>query len=210
VLETDPDMRTSFFGTAAFGPTDARILNLDSPLFNVEESVGKLLDYNTLVTNYSVRRNQPYLVMQGHPSGWDTTEFETFKSFVDYLIADGVTFMTPSGYRARMDTDNDAVPDVIERVLGRNPALSEFTPPVSLDLPGSRVVFEVAASQPARPRLALESSNDLGTWAKTQISAGFITTLPDGRRRVEVPVSPAAEPRYWRLSESSDGVSTWP
>ena len=210
VLETDPDMQTSFFGTAAFGPTDSRLLNLDLPWLNIEVSTGNLLDYNTFVTNYSAKRNQPYLVLQGHPSGWDATEFDTFKSFVDYLIADGVTFMTPSGYRARMDTDNDGVPDVIERVLGRNPALAEFTPPVSLELSESRVVFEVAANQPARPRLALESSNDLGTWAKTQISAGFITTLSGGRRRVEVPVSPGAERTFWRLSESSDGVSTWP
>ena len=140
----------------------------------------------------------------------DEAEFEIFKSFVDYLIADGVTFMTPSGYRARMDTDKDLVPDVIENILGRNPAIAESTPPVSLDLSESRVVFEVAAGQPARPRLALESSNDLGTWAKTQISAGFITTLSGGRRRVEVPVPPGAGRTFWRLSESSAGVSTWP
>jgi hypothetical protein len=118
--------------------------------------------------------------------------------------------MTPSAYRARMDTDNDGVPDVIERVLGRNPALAEFTPPVSLELSQSRVVFEVAAGQPARPRLALEFSNDMGTWAKAPISADFITILSGGRRRVEVPVSPGAERTFWRLSESSAGVSTWP
>jgi hypothetical protein len=210
VIETDPDMRTSFFGSAAFGPTDSRLLDLDLPWLNIEVSTGNLLDYNTLVTNYSAKKNQPYLVLQGHPGGWNEAEFETFKSFVDYLIADGVTFMTPSAYRASMDTDNDGVPDVIERVLGRNPAIAEFSPPVSLDLSESRVVFEVAAGQPARPRLALESSNDMGIWVKTPISADFITTLPDGRRRVEVPVSPGAERTFWRLSESSDGVSTWP
>jgi hypothetical protein len=109
-----------------------------------------------------------------------------------------------------MDTDNDGVPDVIERVLGRDPALAGFTRPVSLDLSESRVVFEVAADQAARPRLALESSNDLSIGAKTQISAGFITTLAGGRRRVEVPVSPGAEQRFWRLSESTAGVSAWP
>ena len=114
--------------------------------------------------------------------------------------------MPPSGNRASMDTDNDDVPDVIVRVLGRDPALAEFTPPVSLDLSESRVVVEVAANQPKRPRLALESSNDLGTWLKTPISADFITTLSEGRRRVEVPVSPGAERRFWCLSESSSGV----
>ncbi len=210
VLETDPDMQTSFLGSAAFGSTDSRHLNLNLPVFNIEVSTGNLLDYNTLVTSYSAKKNQPYLVLQGHPSGWDVAEFETFKNFVDYLIADGVTFMTPSDYRAHMDTDNDGVPDVIERVLGRDPALAESTPPLSLDLSGSRVVFEVAAGQPARPRLAVESSNDFGTWAKTQISAGFITTLSGGRRRVEVTVSPGAGRTFWRLSESSAGVSTWP
>ena len=35
--------------------------------------------------------------------------------------------MPLSGYRARIDTDNDGVPDAIERVLGRDPALAGFT-----------------------------------------------------------------------------------
>ena len=127
-------------------------------------------------------------------ASWTTVKFRVLEK--DQASARS---MPLSGYRARIDTDNDGVPDAIERVLGRDPVLAGFTPPVSLDLSESHAVFEVAAGQPARPRLALKSSNDMGTWVKTQISADFITTLSDGRRRVEVPVPTGAERAFWRL-----------
>ena len=205
VLETDLDMQTSLFGPS----TSSRLLDLKRWL-NMEVSAGVMMDYDTFVANYPSQRQRPYLVLQGHPSGWDEAEFTTFTRIVDFLIADGVTFMTPSGYRANMDSDMDGVPDVIERILGRNPALPESAPPIALDLPGESLGFELAATQPARPRLAVEFSTDQNTWMKTTVSPGFITTLPDGRRRIEIPVSLAPQRMFWRLAEGPGGSSTWP
>jgi peptidoglycan/xylan/chitin deacetylase (PgdA/CDA1 family) len=210
VLEVDPDMQISLYGTTAiFGPTVSRLLNLERWL-NLEVSAGIIVDYNTFVANYQAQRQRPYLVLQGHPVSWDLAEFDTFTRIVDFLIADGVTFMTPSGYRAGMDSDHDGVPDVIERILGRDPALAESAPPIALDLQAGLLAFELAASQPAKPRLAAEFSNNLGSWSKLTIAPAWITTLPGGRRRIEIPVSLAPQRTLWRLAESSDGIPTWP
>lgn len=209
VLEADADMQIIFYGQAAFfAPGKSRLLNLENWL-RLEISAGNL-SYDTFVADYPAQRHRPYLALQGHPGGWDSTEFAAFTKIVDFLAADGATFATPSGYRARMDGDGDGVPDVIEKILGRDPALAEPAPALSLDLHVGFLRFEIAASQPAKPRVIVESSGNLANWSQVSIAAEWISTLPDGRRQVEIPVSSGSQPRFWRLAEGAAGVSAWP
>ncbi len=68
---------------------------------NMEPSTG-VLDVQYFKTNYSQRPVSPYLVIQGHPPYWDDAEMSMFEENVDFLIAQGVTFLTPYDYYMRM------------------------------------------------------------------------------------------------------------
>ena len=42
--------------------------------------------------------SRDYLVLQGHPGTWDDQRFSEFTQIIDFLAAQGCTFMTPSEY----------------------------------------------------------------------------------------------------------------
>ncbi len=203
VLEEDPEMQTWFFGL-----NSSRIMSL-SRWLNLEVATG-VLDYDTFVAAYPAQRQRPYLVLQGHPGAWDEANFITFTRIVDFLISDGVSFMTPSSYRAGLDTDLDGVPDVIEVILGRNPSVAESAPAIAFDPLAASLTFEIASTQPAKPQLTLDFSSDLKAWTILPITTSFITALPDGRRRIQVPVSHDSPATFWRLRHSPGAGDFWP
>ncbi len=61
----------------------------------IEVSTG-VTDYNYFLLEYSQQKYHSHLFVQTHPGQWKDADFENFEKMLDYLIADGCTFMTPS------------------------------------------------------------------------------------------------------------------
>ncbi len=53
-------------------------------------------DYNYFLLEYSQQKYHSHLFIQTHPGQWKEADFVNFEKMLDYLIADGCTFMTPS------------------------------------------------------------------------------------------------------------------
>ncbi len=62
---------------------------------NIEPEVGTL-SYEKFLEGYTP--SIPYLVMQGHPPQWKDADFLELEKIIDFLLAQGVTFMTPHEY----------------------------------------------------------------------------------------------------------------
>lgn len=104
VLKNVPQIKTILFGQDGEG-----YLNLtNSVVFEQSGTVDGTwktwLDYGKFVANFTANKDKPYLVMQSHPLMWaqdkNSTQHKIFMDQIDYLIAQGVTFMTPSEYHA--------------------------------------------------------------------------------------------------------------
>lgn len=79
-----------------------RKVNLEAPIFvpNPESFMKDFAAHGEML---------PYLALQGHPAQWDEERFSNFKRIVEWLQAQGCTFMTPSAYlRAHLATESQA------------------------------------------------------------------------------------------------------
>lgn len=80
-------------------PGASGIINLTKRVM-IESATG-VPSYSTFVSDYTAKKATytEYMVMQGHPYAWTTTAKQNeFKNIVNYLIAEGVKFVTPYEY----------------------------------------------------------------------------------------------------------------
>ena len=109
VLAEDPDLRVWFYGReqlaqqAGFdGLVLGRALNIEHPVCKANAE--------RFIADYEQRRGSlpPYLCLQGHPGAWNGTHLADFERIVDFLLAEGCRFTTPSAYAAQLAADGDA------------------------------------------------------------------------------------------------------
>lgn len=108
------------------------------------------------------------------------------------------------------DPDGDSLPNLLEMLLGANPVTADAPPGVMLDGSADTASFEFAYPAPAFSRVRLEQSTDLATWTPLAIHASHMTTLPNSRRKVTVPVSVDAPRQFWRLRIEPESGTTIP
>ena len=63
--------------------------------FEGESATGKI-DLEGFTETFENYRHNEYVVIYCHPGSWKDADFETFDQLLEYLIGEGVTFMTPS------------------------------------------------------------------------------------------------------------------
>ena len=97
-LETIPEITMVWFYGPPKGVTSGkfvfkRTINLESPIFvpNPAEVQEQFL---------KTGKNLPYIAMQGHPNQWNAERYQAFTATIDFLLAQGCTFMSPSAYVA--------------------------------------------------------------------------------------------------------------
>lgn len=94
-LEEFPEIKVWFFGSNKTKESKklilGRVANLEQPTMN-PNSAGLISDYD-----YK-GKFEKYLVLQGHPNGWDDKRFEEFTKAVAFLKEKGCKFMTASEY----------------------------------------------------------------------------------------------------------------
>lgn len=79
-------------------PTDKQVLKRIKEV-NIEYPV-HVPDFQKFKTGYEQYKNEPLLVIQGHPRSWvkDPTRMEEFKKIITFLKAENVEFTTPTVY----------------------------------------------------------------------------------------------------------------
>lgn len=94
-LEKFPEIKVWFFGSNKTKESKKlslkRVVNLEHPTMNPSAS-GLFSDYD-----YKGKFEE-YLVLQGHPNGWDDKRFAEFTKAVAFLKEKGCKFMTASEY----------------------------------------------------------------------------------------------------------------
>lgn len=63
-----------------------------------EKDTGVVNDYESMIADYEAKKTKDVLIFQGHPANWSEESYENFRKLVEYLKADGCTFMTPTEY----------------------------------------------------------------------------------------------------------------
>lgn len=76
---------------------DTDVLVLQRYNMHLEKRVGEP-DMEAFMAGYERNRDKPYLVLQGHPGNWDASDFKEFNRIIDFLIKEGVKFVTPLEY----------------------------------------------------------------------------------------------------------------
>lgn len=106
VLKNVPQIKITLFGQDAEG-----ILNLTNSVAfeqsgTIDGTWKAWLDYQKFVESFEANKDKPYVLMQTHPLMWASdkadTQYKIFQDQIEYLIAQGVTFMTPSEYYASL------------------------------------------------------------------------------------------------------------
>jgi peptidoglycan/xylan/chitin deacetylase (PgdA/CDA1 family) len=80
-----------------FAPRDVQSTKFTTPQIsavNIEHPTHKP-NFEQFKAGYAEHKTDPYLVMQGHPMSWDAAAFAEFVRIVDFLQAEGVTFVFP-------------------------------------------------------------------------------------------------------------------
>jgi peptidoglycan/xylan/chitin deacetylase (PgdA/CDA1 family) len=97
-LEAIPEITMVWFYGPPKGVTTGkfvfkRTINLESPIFvpNPAEVQEQFL---------KTGKHLPYIAMQGHPNQWNAERFQAFTATIDFLVAQGCTFMSPSAFLA--------------------------------------------------------------------------------------------------------------
>lgn len=91
-LEQLPDIKVWLFA-----PRDVVSSKFTTPnisAVNIEHPVHKP-DFGQFKLGYEQHKNDPFLVMQGHPNSWDDNAFAEFARIVDFLRAEGARFVLP-------------------------------------------------------------------------------------------------------------------
>ena len=96
VFEEQDTIKVFMFGDT---PLPVNALNLDKRRVNIESSTGEP-DFEYFKTKYLNNLGQDYYVLQGHPKNWEvgSDELNEFSKIIEFLIAQGHTFMTPYQY----------------------------------------------------------------------------------------------------------------
>lgn len=98
IINEDISYNVFFLANVAkISPT--RILYLNWPRVEIENGIGNP-EYEFFVKNYNlnIRYSPKYMILQGHPNGWTTLQFEQFKLIIDFLIDKGSEFVLPNDY----------------------------------------------------------------------------------------------------------------
>lgn len=94
VLNELPQMKCFFYPSVTEGGNQLMLTQNGS----LETDVG-VVDYDAFVKKYEAsNKDKPYLVLQGHPGGFNSDSWDNFSKVIDYLIAQNVVFMTPTEY----------------------------------------------------------------------------------------------------------------
>jgi peptidoglycan/xylan/chitin deacetylase (PgdA/CDA1 family) len=91
-LKAVPDIDVWMFPDVATAPQFMLTSRVDM------EHVAGDLDESFFRDNYARSASAPYIVVQGHPPLWDDAKRTAFGNILDFLLARGVTFMTPYEY----------------------------------------------------------------------------------------------------------------
>lgn len=91
-----PEFKVWLYGPKTVGMDAGRMMVLGRSL-NLEAETGKV-SAERFLEAYAKSHAQPYLVLQGHPGGWDDGSFRDFTTIADRLSADGWIFVTPYEY----------------------------------------------------------------------------------------------------------------
>ncbi|MDP1580074.1 MAG: DNRLRE domain-containing protein [Candidatus Didemnitutus sp.] len=108
------------------------------------------------------------------------------------------------------DPDGDGIPNLIEMLLGRDPAVPEAAPALEISSRTATVSFTFAYPAPAMTRLTLEQSIDLAAWTALGITTAHISQLAGGFRHVNVPVDFSGAAKFWRLRIDPESGTTIP
>lgn len=97
VLSENSNYKVTMFNSPA-PDVSTGILNLNNRV-NMEISTGNP-DYSYFLTNYNAYKASytDYMVLQGHPAQWGTSQLTQFSQIIDFLISEGVEFITPYEY----------------------------------------------------------------------------------------------------------------
>lgn len=99
VLNDLPQIKTFFFPSVTEG--GSQLMLKDGGPLEVDTGV---VDYDKFVDFYeSTGKNNPYLVLQGHPGGFSEQSYENFTKVVEYLMEQNTVFMTPIEYYNRLN-----------------------------------------------------------------------------------------------------------
>lgn len=95
VLAESPEIRVWLYGDVK--ASGGKFIGRRSGPVNIEAPVHKP-NYDALVKGFESERgkNHSYYVLQGHPLSWDDAAFAEFVRIIDYLAAQGCTFVHPS------------------------------------------------------------------------------------------------------------------
>ncbi len=97
IMKEHPEITTWLFGPNQHSSDACRVLerrlDLEIPVMrpNADEFIRRYKNYGTL---------PQYLILQGHPNAWGGKIRPQFTKIVDFLLAEGCTFMTPEEFRA--------------------------------------------------------------------------------------------------------------
>ena len=64
--------------------------------FEGENESGGKIDLEGFKETYENFKHNEYIVIYCHPGSWKNVDFTTFDQLMQYLIGEGVTFMTPT------------------------------------------------------------------------------------------------------------------
>lgn len=92
-----PDLKIWMYKETT-SPTDKQVLKRIKEV-NIEYPV-HVPDFEKFKAGYKQYKNEPLLVIQGHPRSWtaDRTRMDNFKKIIAFLKSKKVTFTTPSEY----------------------------------------------------------------------------------------------------------------
>jgi hypothetical protein len=97
VISENSNFKVTMFSSPA-PDVSTGILNLNNRV-NMESATG-VPEYDFFVANYNTFKNSytDYMVLQGHPSVWTSTQLTEFDNIINFLKAEGVEFVTPFEY----------------------------------------------------------------------------------------------------------------
>lgn len=169
----------------ALAAAGAGAATLELALTGVAQPDTSILRY--FAREHSVSANRPRLELEVIPAA---------TRFSRWIARPGLSLDQRA---ATADPDGDGVPNLLEMLLGRDPAVPEAAPALTFDAAAGRVAFTLVYPAPALTRLVLESSTDLATWTSVPIAANDVELLANGRRRVSAPAEVTGGRTFWRL-----------
>ena len=97
IISENSNYKVTMFNNPAANVSTG-IINLTNRV-NMENGTGNP-DYSYFVNNYNTYKSSytDLMVLQGHPNLWTSTQLAQFRQIIDFLIAEGVKFVTPYEY----------------------------------------------------------------------------------------------------------------